>query len=126
MAEFRLSLRTRRGGVAGRVRRPRSTLLKEAVAALAADRGVRAVAEVVEYEGAVAAFGVAEGDHLAQLALFECGAARDVFGPDAKTRRRLFVEHHDSARASRGAVADESSFGERGERALECGEFRAE
>ena len=84
------------------------------------------VAEVVEDEGAVAAFRVAEGDHLAQLALFERGAARDLFGPDAKTRRGLLVEHQDSARAARGPVADDARFGEGRECALERGHLRAE
>src|SRR5207237_5667066 len=99
---------------------------QEAVAALAAARRVRVVAEVVEDEGAVAALRVAEGDHLAQLALFERGAAREVFGPDAQARGGLLVEHQDAARAARGPVADDARLGERGEGATKRRQLCAE
>src|SRR2546423_4078659 len=103
-----------------------ATLLKQAVAALAASVRVRAVAEVVEDECAVARFGVAEGDHLAELALFERGAARDVFRAYAQARRGLLVEHEYAARAPRRSVADDAAFGERRKSATKRAEFRAE
>ena len=60
-----------------------------------------AIAEIIEYVGAITIVRVAEIEYFPQLAPLECGSACDVVGVHPKLRCGCAVEHHDSASATR-------------------------
>src|ERR1041384_3754139 len=89
---------------------------RETVAACAAVGGVMAVTEIIEDEGAIAPVGVAEADHLAQLALFERGPTGEVLRANVQTFDGARVAHEDAARAPCRLIRDDAALGERRER----------
>src|SRR5207248_1766174 len=96
------------------------------VAARAAVGGVMSVAEVVEDEGAIARFDVAEADHLAQLALFERGAAGEVLRAYVEPLDGPLIFQQDAARAPRRLIRDESRFGQRCERTTQSRRIKSD